>query len=44
MSLTKRIPDQPMYLIANLAQSSAPQSGSGCSGTMLIRSVEVWSP
>jgi beta-glucanase (GH16 family) len=44
MSLTKGVPHQQMYLIANLAQSSAPQSGSGCSGTMLIRSVEVWRP
>lgn len=44
MSLAKDIPDQPMYLIANLAQSSAPQSGRACSGVMLIRSVEVWRP
>jgi len=45
MSLTKDVPHQSMYLIANLAQSSPPQSaGNQCSGTMLIRSVNVWRP
>jgi beta-glucanase (GH16 family) len=44
MSVNKDVPDQPMYLIANLAQSSPPGPGSGCSGTMLIQSVEVWRP
>jgi beta-glucanase (GH16 family) len=45
LSLTKDVPQQPMYLIANLAQSSVPRPGGAqCSGTMLIRSVEVWRP
>jgi beta-glucanase (GH16 family) len=45
LSLSKNVPHQLMYLIANLAQASPPQSAGGeCSGTMLIRSVEVWRP
>jgi beta-glucanase (GH16 family) len=42
--LDKSIPQQPMYLIANLADYSAPKSDSGCSGTLAIKSVEVWQP
>ena len=39
---TKGIPQQSMYLIANLADTN---SGPGnCSGTMLIKSVKVWQP
>jgi beta-glucanase (GH16 family) len=42
---TAAVPRQPMYLIANLAQASPLRPGGpGCSGTMLIRSVEVWRP
>jgi beta-glucanase (GH16 family) len=44
MSLSKDIPHQRMYLIANLAESLPTQSDSGCSGTMLVRSVGVWQP
>jgi beta-glucanase (GH16 family) len=43
LSVTKNIPHQSMYLIANLAQSSVPTAGQ-CSSSMLIRSVKVWQP
>lgn len=39
---TQYVPQQAMYLIANLADlSTAPGS---CTGTMLIKSVKVWQP
>jgi len=44
MTLSYDIPHQSMYLIADLAEASPPQSGDSCSGTMLIRSVKVWQP
>jgi beta-glucanase (GH16 family) len=43
MSTEQHIPDQPMYFIANLANTSPPGSA-GCDGTLLIRSVKVWQP
>ncbi len=42
MTSTTGIPQQPMYLIANLADTST--AASACSGTMLIKSIKVWQP
>jgi beta-glucanase (GH16 family) len=39
---TTDIPQQSMYLIANLAVDDA--SPGGCSGSLLIKSVKVWQP
>ena len=39
--ITKRVPHQPMYLIANVADYDMSLPGS-CSGEMAIRSVQVW--
>jgi hypothetical protein len=36
------IPQQSMYFIANVAEATRPTPGSGCEGTMSIRSVQVW--
>jgi beta-glucanase (GH16 family) len=41
-STTTGIPQQAMYLIANLAVDNA--SPGGCSGSLLIKSVKVWAP
>ena len=42
MTTTTGVPQQDMYLIANLAVFNAGQGG--CSGSLLIRSVKVWQP
>jgi beta-glucanase (GH16 family) len=39
MYVTRHVPHQLMYFIADLADSWRP---GGCSGTMLIRSVKIW--
>jgi beta-glucanase (GH16 family) len=39
---TTGIPQQPMYLIANLAVTNAHPGN--CSGVLLIKSVDVWQP
>ena len=39
---TKDIPQQKMYLIMNVADSST--AAGACSGTMLVQSVKVWQP
>jgi len=36
------IPQQPMYLIANLADYLPVDGSNQCSGTMLIKSIDVW--
>lgn len=41
-TVTKHVPHQPMYLIANVAEYRMVGVSGGCSGTMLIRSVQVW--
>jgi beta-glucanase (GH16 family) len=41
-TITKGIPQQSMYLIANLADTNSRPGN--CSGTMLIKSVKVWQP
>jgi beta-glucanase (GH16 family) len=43
MSTDQHVPQQPMYFIANLANTSPP-GHAGCAGTLLIRSVKVWQP
>jgi beta-glucanase (GH16 family) len=42
LTISHHIPQQPMYLIANLAVYQPPAGGQGCQGTMLIRSIKVW--
>jgi beta-glucanase (GH16 family) len=42
LTVRHHIPQQPMYLIANLAVYHPPAGGQGCQGTMLIRSIKVW--
>jgi beta-glucanase (GH16 family) len=42
LTTTKGIPQQSMYLIANVADTNS-RPGT-CSGTMLIKSVKVWQP
>lgn len=42
LSTEQDIPHQPMYFIADLADYGSPQSAARCSGTLLIRSVQVW--
>jgi beta-glucanase (GH16 family) len=44
MSADQQLLHQSMYFIANLADYRLPQSGTGCVGTLLIRSVKVWQP
>jgi beta-glucanase (GH16 family) len=41
MTVHQGIPDQPMYLIANLAEW-LPTAAGDCNGELLIRSVKVW--
>lgn len=41
LTVTKRIPHQAMYFLANVAEYMAPKKGD-CSGEMQIRSVKVW--
>ncbi len=41
LTVTKRVPHQPMYFVADLAEYMAPKKGD-CSGEMQIRSVKVW--
>jgi beta-glucanase (GH16 family) len=41
-STTKNVPQQPMYLIANLADTSS--AAGACSGTLYIKSVKIWQP
>ncbi len=41
LTVTKRVPQQAMYFIANVAEYMAPKKGD-CSGEMQIRSVKVW--
>lgn len=42
LSIHQRVPHQPMYFIANLAESRSPGTTWRCAGTLLIRSVKVW--
>jgi beta-glucanase (GH16 family) len=46
LSTRQNVPDQPMYFLATLAYSSAKPSlietGSGCHGTLEIKSIQVW--
>lgn len=42
LSVRRHIPDQPMYLIADLGDYRPPRDGTGCDGSLLIRSVKVW--
>jgi beta-glucanase (GH16 family) len=42
LTVHQRIPHQPMYFIANLAEYQPPSSSAYCSGQMLIRSIKVW--
>jgi hypothetical protein len=39
---TQYVPQQDMYFIANVAESTAPTATRGCEGSMLIRSVKIW--
>jgi beta-glucanase (GH16 family) len=41
-STTTGIPQQDMYIIANLANTST--AATSCSGSMLIKSIKVWQP
>jgi beta-glucanase (GH16 family) len=41
LTVTTRVPERRMYLIANVAEYVQPQAGN-CTGTMLIKSVKVW--
>lgn len=41
LTVTKRIPHQAMYFVANLAEFMKPEKGD-CSGALQIRSVKVW--
>ena len=42
LSTTRYVPQQAMYFIANVAESTQPTSSSGCDGTMQISSVKIW--
>lgn len=43
LTVTDHVPQQPMYLIANLAEYKPVLSGSNrCQGSMLIKSVKIW--
>lgn len=43
MTITANIPQQKMYLIANLANYTGAGAGAGnCNGQLLIRSIDVW--
>jgi beta-glucanase (GH16 family) len=42
LSTQQHVPRQPMYFIANLADYRSAQTGRGCDGTLLIRSVSIW--
>lgn len=42
LTLREHIPHQSMFFIANVAEAGRPHAGSGCEGTMLIRSVKIW--
>jgi hypothetical protein len=42
LSTEQDIPHQPMFFIADLAAYGAPRSAARCSGSLLIRSVQVW--
>jgi beta-glucanase (GH16 family) len=41
LTITKRVPHEAMYFIANVAEYLAPKKGD-CRGQMQIRSVKVW--
>jgi beta-glucanase (GH16 family) len=41
-STTTGIPQQAMYIIANVADTST--AATSCSGTMLVKSIKVWQP
>ncbi len=43
MTLSRDVPRQPMYLVADLAVYAVTAS-SGCSGQLRLRSVRVWQP
>ncbi len=43
MVVHQHIPHQPMYFLANLANSRPPSKG-GCGGTFFVRSVQIWLP
>lgn len=42
MIVHQGIPDQPMYLIMDLAEAGPPSTSAYCNGSMKIRSVKVW--
>lgn len=46
LSTSKNVPQQPMYILADLAYTSTNlaliESGSGCHGTLAIKSIRVW--
>jgi beta-glucanase (GH16 family) len=42
LSTKTAIPQQDMYIVANVADTST--AANSCSGTMLIKSVKVWQP
>lgn len=42
MTVYQNIPDQPMYILADLASYGDQRAPGECDGTMLIRSVKVW--
>jgi beta-glucanase (GH16 family) len=42
LTTTKGVPQQAMYLLLDLADTN--DSPGGCSGTMLVKSVNVWEP
>lgn len=41
LTVTKNVPRQPMYFLANLAEYQ-PAKASDCNGQMLIKSVKIW--
>lgn len=43
MTISQQVPSQPMYFIADLAESNQA-AANDCAGTMLIRSVKIWQP
>jgi hypothetical protein len=41
LTVTQRVPHQPMYFLADLAEYKPPRAGY-CTGTMLVKSVKIW--
>jgi beta-glucanase (GH16 family) len=40
----QNIPHQPMYLIANVAEYTKPDTAAQCNGELLLKSVSLWQP